>query len=432
MLIWNSLSPDEKSQALMRPAMSDSDSLKSQVTKIIAGVQTEGDAYLKSLALEFDGIELESLVLNDLQSIAAQLDSTTRQAIDMAYDNIHAFHLAQTPNDIRVETRPGVCCELKYQALQNVGLYIPGGSAPLPSTLLMTGIPAQIAGCEEIVVCTPPSQQGLSPAIAYAASKIGVRKICLVGGAQAIAAMAYGTESVTKVDKIFGPGNAFVTQAKQQVSQDVKGAAIDMPAGPSEVLVLADDQANPEFIAADLLSQAEHGPDSQVLCVSPSQDLLAQVKAALARQIGSLSRQDIATLALENARLILTSDLEQAIRVTNAYGPEHLIVQTQDPQALANRFTSAASIFLGAYTPESAGDYASGTNHVLPTYGWSKTQSSLSLQDYFRSYTVQQITPQGLTQLADAILPLAQAEGLDAHANAVAVRLAQLQQGANL
>jgi histidinol dehydrogenase len=428
---WSNLSADEQAAVLARPKLVDSHDIKQTVTQIIETVQQQGDAALIAYSQQFDGLSHNALVLTTAQQQQqiSVLSADRKAAIDLAYRNIRRFHAAQLPSDIRVETSPGVICQLKNRAISAVGLYIPAGTAPLPSTVLMLGVPAQLAGCQRIVMVTPPRKNAadaIAPEIVYAASLCGVTEIYTIGGAQAIAALAYGTDTIAKVDKIFGPGNRFVTEAKQQVSQDQLGAQIDMPAGPSEVLIVADSAANASFVAADLLSQAEHGVDSQVLLVSDSLALIQQVQADIAKQLSTLARQAIAQAALQHSRYILTTDLQQAVTVTNTYAPEHLIIQTSNAEQLAEQFTSAASIFVGAWTPESAGDYASGTNHVLPTYGYSKTLSSLSLIDFYRRYTVQQLTKAGLNNIGPAIVTLAQAEGLDAHAAAVSIRLAAL------
>lgn len=428
---WASLSDEEQLAALARPALADSASLSTQVAEIIRNVRANGDAALQAYSQQFDGLESNPLALSETakQAQLAKLLPERKAAIELAYDNIRKFHAAQLPRDIEVETSAGVSCQLKSRAIAAVGLYIPGGSAPLPSTVLMLGVPAQLAGCGRIVLVTPPGKPAagdIAPEILYAAELCGISEIYTIGGAQAIAALAYGTQSIAKVDKIFGPGNRYVTEAKQQVSQDAKGAQIDMPAGPSEVLVLADSSANPAFVAADLLSQAEHGLDSQVILVSDSSDLIAAVQAEVDSQLSQLPRKDIAQAALSHSRYILTNDLAQAVAVTNAYAPEHLIVQTACDDELVSQFNSAASIFVGKWTPESAGDYASGTNHVLPTYGYSKTVSSLSLTDFYRRFTVQKLSAQGMRNIGPAIVTLAEAESLDAHANAVRLRLAEL------
>lgn len=434
---WQQLDKTAQQALLERPLQQESDSLKQSVRDIIRAVRSEGDAALLRFSREFDKLQSNPLRLSDdqQQSLIASLSYELKTAIQIAYRNIRTFHAAQLPQNIRIETQPGVVCELNYSALDQVGLYVPGGSAPLPSTVLMLGVPAQLAGCRRVVLVTPPGQPSagdIAAEIVYAASLCGITEIYTLGGAQAVAALAYGTETIGKVDKIFGPGNRFVTEAKQQVSQDARGAAIDMPAGPSEVLVIADDNANPVFVAADLLSQAEHGPDSQVVLVSPSEALLVNTISELKRQTALLPRAEIAKKALANSRLILTPDLATAALVSNQYAPEHLIIQTADDQALLGKLTNAASIFVGPYTPESAGDYASGTNHVLPTYGYSRNHSSLSLADFYRRYTVQTLTAAGMRDLGPTIVKLAKAEGLDAHANAVSFRLAELELSAKI
>jgi len=429
MITWSSLSANEKKQALARPAMANSQQLKKTVGDIITRVEAEGDAAVLDYTRKFDCPDLTNLVLSqdDIDALAAKVTPVVASAIDTAFNNIKAFHEAQMPSDIALTTTPGVKCELRFTALDAVGLYIPGGSAPLPSTVLMLGVPALVAGCENKLLCTPPNKEQLiAPEIAYAARKCGIDKIFLCGGAQAIAAMALGTETIPQVDKIFGPGNSFVTEAKQQVSQRADGAAIDMPAGPSEVLVLADEFANPEFVAADLLSQAEHGPDSQAILVSNSATLIEEAKAAVERQLATLSRAEIARPAMENARYILADSIEQAIEASNAYASEHLIVQIENARDYLPKIKYAGSIFLGPWSPESAGDYASGTNHVLPTYGYAKNYSSLGLLDFMRRYTIQELSADGMRNLGPAIMALAAAEGLDAHEQAVALRMQAL------
>ena len=432
MITWSSLSVNEKKQALARPAMANSQQLKQTVGDIIARVEAEGDGAVLDYTRKFDCPDLKSLVLSqeNIDALAAKVTPEVANAIDTAFNNIKTFHEAQVPSDIAITTTPGVQCELRFTALDAVGLYIPGGSAPLPSTVLMLGVPALVAGCENKLLCTPPNKEQLiAPEIAYAARKCGIDKIFLCGGAQAVAAMALGTETIPQVDKIFGPGNSFVTEAKQQVSQRADGAAIDMPAGPSEVLVLADEFANPEFVAADLLSQAEHGPDSQAILVSNSATLIEEAKAAVERQLATLSRAEIARPAMENARYILADSIEQAIEASNAYAAEHLIVQIENARDYLPKIKYAGSIFLGPWSPESAGDYASGTNHVLPTYGYAKNYSSLGLLDFMRRYTIQELSEDGMRNLGPAIMALAAAEGLDAHEQAVALRMQALKQG---
>ena len=432
MITWSSLSVNEKKQALARPAMANSQQLKQTVGEIIARVEAEGDTAVLDYTRRFDCPDLTNLVLSQesIDILAAKVTPEVASAIDTAFDNIKTFHEAQKPSDIALTTTPGVKCELRFTALDTVGLYIPGGSAPLPSTVLMLGVPALVAGCENKLLCTPPNKaQLIAPEIAYAARKCGIDKIYLCGGAQAVAAMALGTDTIPQVDKIFGPGNSFVTEAKQQVSQRADGAAIDMPAGPSEVLVLADEFANPEFVAADLLSQAEHGPDSQAILVSNSATLIEEAKAAVERQLATLSRAEIARPAMENARYILADSIEQAIEASNAYAAEHLIVQIENARDYLPKIKYAGSIFLGPWSPESAGDYASGTNHVLPTYGYAKNYSSLGLLDFMRRYTIQELSEDGMRNLGPTIMALAAAEGLDAHEQAVALRMQALKQG---
>jgi histidinol dehydrogenase len=426
MQIWANLTPSQQAELLSRPALSDSQALTATVTDIIEQVKQEGDHALLRLTQRFDGATLQSLArCKDAPAeLLKELAPKVKRAIDQAYANIKCFHQAQYPQDIKVQTTPGVICELKHAPLASVGLYIPGGTAPLPSTVLMLGATAQVAKCPRKVLCTPPNKDGeIAVEIRYAAQLCGIDEIYLIGGAQAIAAMALGTKTIAKVDKIFGPGNRYVTEAKQQVSLITAGPAIDMPAGPSEVLVIADPQADPIFVAADLLSQAEHGADSQAVLVSNSANLIEQVKQQVDIQLAQLSRQSIAAQAIKHSRYILTDSLEQAFLVSNAYAPEHLIVQIDNARDSLDKLTNAGSIFLGRWSPESAGDYASGTNHVLPTYGYARNYSSLGLADFMRRYTVQELSYQGLKNIGDTIMDLADAEGLDAHRQAVAVRL---------
>lgn len=423
---WSLLDEKAKQDTLARPAIADSATLSAQVASILDLVKTQGDKALYDLTEKFDGIALKTLTVSQEQVEAAvkALSPKRLKAIETAYGQIKRFHEAQKHQDIAVETTPGVNCVLKSEAIESVGLYIPAGSAPLPSTVLMLGVPSQIAGCKRSVLVCPPDKDGkLANEILAAANLCGITEIYTVGGAQACAALAFGTETIKSVNKVFGPGNKFVTEAKKQLSQQVAGFAIDMPAGPSEVLVIGDENSNPAFIASDLLSQAEHGPDSQVILVSNSESLLTAVDVELQKQVALLSRCNIATAALEHCRLILTTSIEQAVEVSNEYGPEHLIVQTDNASSLVGKLRNAGSIFVGAFTPESAGDYASGTNHVLPTYGYSKVVSSLSLADFSRRFTVQEITRSGLASLAECIIELTDAEGLDAHQRAVTIRL---------
>jgi|TARA_B110000238_G_scaffold137622_1_gene148308 histidinol dehydrogenase len=423
---WSSLSPGEQQETLARPAINNSASLSAQVADILSLVKKQGDQALFQLTEKFDTVKLTTLKVTKEQIKQARLALSDKRlkAIKTAYQQIKCFHDAQIPTDVDITTRPGVRCILKTQAIDSVGLYIPAGSAPLPSTVLMLGVPAKITGCSRTVLVCPPDKNGqLADEILVAADLCDIDEIYTVGGAQAIAALAYGTETIKAVHKVFGPGNRFVTEAKKQLSQQVPGFAIDMPAGPSELLVIADEQANAAFVAADLLSQAEHGPDSQVILLSDSESLINNVAVELSQQVSLLSRKEIAQQALLQSRLILTKNLNQAVEISNEYGPEHLIIQTEKPQSLLSTLRNAGSIFVGAYTPESAGDYASGTNHVLPTYGYSKVISSLSLADFSRRYTIQELTKEGLASLAECITELTDAEGLDAHKRAVTIRL---------
>lgn len=429
---WAELDESGKKRVLSRPTLKNSADLPEQVSTIIKAVRNTGDKALKFYSQKFDNVDSNDLVLSieQQEQLLQKLSEERRKAIELAYQNIRKFHAAQLPKDIVVETMPGMVCELKHAPIDSVGLYIPGGSAPLPSTVLMLGVPAQLAGCRNVVLVTPPGQplaSDIAPEIVYAAQLCGIRQIYTVGGAQAVAALAYGTDTIPKVDKIYGPGNRYVTEAKQQISRDALAAAIDMPAGPSEVLVIADEQANPAFVAADLLSQAEHGVDSQVVLVSNSEQLLKSVVNVMEDQLITLPRAIIAKKAIDHSRFILTADLSQAVEVSNLYAPEHLIIQTQQDAALLGKLKNAASIFVGPWTPESAGDYASGTNHVLPTYGFSRNHSSLSLLDFYRRYTVQTATAKGFQAIGPAIVTLATAEGLMAHANAVKIRLKTLE-----
>ncbi|MCL1124881.1 histidinol dehydrogenase [Shewanella surugensis] len=424
-LTWQSLSDTEKDQALARSPMAQSQHVEHDVSQIINTVINQGDQALFDYSQQFDGVSLNNIKLNEtaIRHACDNLDDTLKTAIKQAMDNIERFHRAQTFQGVDIEAA-GIRCELRSESIEKVGLYIPGGSAPLISTVMMLALPAKIAGCQQRVLVSPPP---IDDAIIYAANACGIEEIYQVGGAQAIAALAFGTESVPQVDKIFGPGNRFVTEAKRSVSQDNRcTVSIDMPAGPSEVLVIADGLANPDFVAADLLSQAEHGPDSQVILVTDCNTLAKAVNLALESQLAQLSRIDIATQALSSSRSIIVDNLDEAVKVSNRYGPEHLIIQTQAPRALLQNIRAAGSIFLGAYTPESVGDYASGTNHVLPTYGYSRTVSSLSLADFCRRFTVQELTAQGLAHLGGTVMTLANAEQLDAHKNAIAIRLASL------
>ena len=422
---WQQCSDAQRAALLTRPAITASDSISQAVADILSQVKQNGDQALIALSNKFDKVQIQQIKLTQdaIKAATARVKPELKQAMQLAVSNIEKFHQAQVKSAITVETMPGVKCQLLTRPIDSVGLYIPGGSAPLLSTVLMLATPAKIAGCRKVILCSPPP---IADEILYAAELCGVTEIYQLGGAQAIAAMAFGSESVPKVDKIFGPGNAFVTEAKRQVSQRLDGAAIDMPAGPSEVLVIADSSANPAFIAADLLSQAEHGPDSQVVLVTPDEDIAKAVSIEVDKQLTQLSRQDIAEKALQESRLIVTKDLAQCITISNRYGPEHLIIQTQNADDLVEQITSAGSIFLGDWSPESAGDYASGTNHVLPTYGYTATYSSLGLADFQKRMTVQKLSPEGLQAIGNAVELMAQAEQLTAHKQAVTLRLAAL------
>ncbi|MUH95271.1 histidinol dehydrogenase [Aliivibrio fischeri] len=426
-LVWQSLSDSQQDTVLQRPAITEGANITAAVTSVINTVKQEGDVGILALTEKFDGVKPDSIRVSksEIDAASDRLSEEMKTALKQAYSNISKFHQAQKPQPVKVETQPGVVCEQITMPVNKVGLYIPGGSAPLPSTVLMLGVPAQIAGCHKVVLCSPPP---IADEILYVAKLCKIDEVYNIGGAQAVAAMAYGTESVSKVDKIFGPGNAYVTEAKRQVSNDFRGAAIDMPAGPSEVLVIADESAEPDFIAADLLSQAEHGPDSQVVLVTPSPIIADQVADAVEKQLKELTRADIARQALGSSLLIVADSLTQCVSISNFYGPEHLIVQTKNPRELLPLLDNAGSIFLGDYSPESAGDYASGTNHVLPTYGYTRTYSSLGLADFSKRMTVQELTADGLKGLAPTVVTMAEAEGLDAHKRAVTIRIEKLAQ----
>ncbi|MCO6549073.1 MAG: histidinol dehydrogenase [Gilliamella sp.] len=422
---WQQCTDVQRKKLLIRPAINASDSISKAVADILAQVKQHGDEALKVLSRKFDKVQIEQIKLTkeDIKAAANRVNPELKQAMQLAVANIEKFHQAQAYQPITVETMAGVKCQLVTRPIDSVGLYIPGGSAPLLSTVLMLATPAKIAGCRQVILCSPPP---IADEILYAAQLCGVSEVYQLGGAQAIGAMALGTESVPKVDKIFGPGNAYVTEAKRRVSQRLDGAAIDMPAGPSEVLVIADSSANPAFIAADLLSQAEHGPDSQVILLTPDEKIAQAVSIEVDKQLTQLSRQNIAKKALQESRLIVTKDLDECVAISNRYGPEHLIIQTANADELVEQITSAGSIFLGDWSPESAGDYASGTNHVLPTYGYTATYSSLGLADFQKRMTVQKLTPEGLKAIGNAVELMAEAEQLTAHKQAVSLRLSVL------
>jgi histidinol dehydrogenase len=426
-LVWKKLSARARRAALQRPAQKARKRTAVIVAGILALVRRKGDAALRTFTARFDGAKLSSLRVSAAESAAAEkaLAPADRAALRTACRNLRKFHLAQRAKPVRVETTRGILCEKVTRPIERVGLYVPGGSAPLFSTALMLGVPSQIAGNPERVLCTPPGRDGqVSPWILCAARLCGITEVFKLGGAQAIAAMAYGTASVPKCDKIFGPGNSFVTEAKLQVSRDT--AAIDLPAGPSEVMVIADRGADAAFVAADLLSQAEHGPDSQVMLVTFSESFASRVSVELARQLALLPRGAIATAALEKSRVLIAASPAEAVEITNRYAPEHLILQVANPRALLAKITTSGSVFLGPWTPESLGDYASGTNHVLPTYGWARSCSGLGLADFQRTMTVQEASPRGLRKLGPVVERLALAENLAAHQRAVGVRLGKL------
>ena len=416
-------------EILKRPVMN-TENLFDTVRSVIDRVKAEGDCAVLDYEKKFDKVVLTSLAVSEEEQQEAEnlVSEDLKAAIRLAKQNIETFHAAQRFEGKKVQTQPGVTCWQKAVAIEQVGLYIPGGTAPLFSTVLMLAVPARIAGCKEIVLCTPPGRDGkVHPAVLFAAKVAGVNRIFKAGGIQAIAAMAYGTESVPKVYKIFGPGNQYVTAAKQLVS--LRDVAIDMPAGPSEVEVLADETANPVFVAADLLSQAEHGVDSQAILITTSVELQQAVKVEVERQLALLPRKEIAEKSLANSKLIVVDSMEEAIELTNAYAPEHLIIETEDYLSVAERIVNAGSVFLGSLTPESAGDYASGTNHTLPTNGYAKAYSGVSLDSFIRKITFQEIKPEGLNIIGPAIELMAANEQLDAHKNAVSVRLGQLENG---
>ena len=413
---------------LKRPALN-TESLFDTVRTIIDKVKEEGDKAVREYEALFDKVTLQTIIVSpeEMEKGIASVSDELKSAISLAKRNIETFHSSQRFVGEKVSAANGVTCWQKAVGIEKVGLYIPGGTAPLFSTVLMLAVPAKLAGCKEIMLCTPPDKEGnVHPAILFAAWLAGVDKIFKVGGVQAIAAMAYGTETIPKVYKIFGPGNQYVTAAKQLVS--LRDVAIDMPAGPSEVEVLADDSANPAFVAADLLSQAEHGVDSQAMLITTSEKLQTEVVAEIERQLANLPRKEIAEKSLNNSKLILVRDIEEALELTNAYAPEHLIIETRDYQKVAEDVVNAGSVFLGSLTPESAGDYASGTNHTLPTNGYAKAYSGVSLDSFIRKITFQEILPEGLRNIGPAIEEMAANEHLDAHKNAVTVRLNALKE----
>ncbi|MFA6651635.1 MAG: histidinol dehydrogenase [Bacteroidales bacterium] len=423
MKVYNKPEREQWTDLIRRPVI-DKKSISETVEKIVKTVQQEGDAAIVRYTKEFDGAAPESIAVpeREIQEADALLSPELKDALNSAYMNIYAFHNAQREQEQIVETAPGVKCWRKSVAIEKVGLYIPGGSAPLFSTVLMLGIPAQIAGCREIVLCTPPGRNGkIHPAILYTACKTGITKIFKTGGAQAIAAMAYGTETIPMVDKIFGPGNQYVTKAKERVQQD--GVAIDIPAGPSEALVIADKTCNPAFVAADLLSQAEHGPDSQVILLCDNLPLLEQCLREVEKQLENLPRQAIALKALAASKAIVLGSLDECLDFSNAYAPEHLIIASEKARGCIPKIVNAGSVFLGNYSCESAGDYASGTNHTLPTNGYARSYSGVSLDSFVKKITFQELSREGLETIGKTVQMMARAEELDAHANAVTIRI---------
>jgi histidinol dehydrogenase len=428
-LAWSELGEAERVEALRRPAQQAGEEVAHAVTALIAEVRAQGDAALRTMTARFDGVELERFEVSreEIEAAVASLPESLRAAIDEADTRIQRFHRAGMTMPYAIETAPGVRCERMLRPIGRVGLYVPAGSAPLPSTALMLGVPARLAGCRDVVLCTPPRRDGSAdPAVLYAAMRCGVTRIFKLGGAQAIAAMAFGTASVPRCDKLFGPGNAYVTEAKRQVAMTEGGAGIDMPAGPSEVLVIADAGATPDFVAADLLSQAEHGPDSQVILISDDAAMIDAVEARIEAQLQSLPRADTARRALDSSRLIEVGSIAEAFGISNAYAPEHLIVALRDARRWLPQVQAAGSVFLGDWSPEALGDYCSGTNHVLPTSGAARYAGGLNVASFQVAITVQDVQPQGLAAIGPCAVELASAEGLDAHRLAVALRLQAL------
>ncbi|MCH7821248.1 MAG: histidinol dehydrogenase [Proteobacteria bacterium] len=423
---WIDLDADAREAILQRPAASSDAPIRDSVISIIGRVREQGDPAIRELTAQHDDAHFDLLGVDDdeLAVAEAELNSNALAAIDLAIANVRRFHEAQLPAQISIETMPGVRCERLSHAIDSVGLYVPAGTAPLPSAAIMLAVPAAIAGCPTRVMCTPPRPDGSAdPAVLVAASRSGVSDIFKIGGAQAIAAMAYGTESVPKVCKIFGPGNTWVTCAKTIVSSDPAGAAIDMPAGPSELLVIADRDASADFVAADLLSQAEHGVDSQVILLTTDAEFARQVQGVIESQLERLSRVEIVLKSLANSKAIIVQDIAMAVAISNRYAPEHLILQVAAPRDALSGIRNAGSVFVGPWTPESVGDYCSGTNHVLPTNGFAKSHSGLGVEQFRRNMTVQELTPEGLAGISEAVMELARLEGLDAHAAAVRRRL---------
>jgi histidinol dehydrogenase len=426
---WNKLDSEGRRATLARPAQETRQDILKSTREIVETVRRDGDAALRACTLKFDNVELQDLAVSRQEFAAARRTLTSEQigAIERAIENVRTFHEAQLPGALSIETMPGVRCERLIRPIRAVGLYVPAGVAPLPSAVIMLAVPAQLVGCPERVLCTAPTTNGgANPAVLVAAQLCGVETVFKVGGAHSIAAMAYGTQSVPKVDKIFGPGSARVTAAKQIVAADPAGAALDLPAGPSEVLVVADEKASPDLVAADLLAQAEHDTQAQAILITTSLELAKAAVAAVEAQMRQLSRRQILEQSVASSRCIVVSDLETAIAVSNDYAAEHLILQVREPRKWLPQIQNAGSVFLGQWTPEPMGDYCSGTNHVLPTYGYARAYSGLSVLDFVKRMTVQELTPDGLRSLGPTAVTLADLEGLDAHANAVSRRLALL------
>jgi histidinol dehydrogenase len=427
---WTELSAAERLAVLARPTQASRASITAVAAEIIDAVRRGGDTALRSYTERFDGVRLDSIAVSEQEFVAARemLTSAQHAAIERAIANVERFHEAQLPKPLSLETSPGVRCERLIRPISTVGLYVPAGSAPLPSAVVMLAIPARIAGCPNRILCTPPTRAGLAnPAVLVAARLCGVNTVFKAGGAQAIAALAYGTESIRKADKIFGPGNAWVTAAKQIVAADPAGAACDLPAGPSEVMVVADNSARADFVAADLLAQAEHDSQAQALLVTSSRSLAEAVSVEVQKQARQLSRRAILDKSLEASRCIVVPDIDSALEVANSYAPEHLILEVNEPRQWLPRIHNAGSVFLGAWSPEPMGDYCSGTNHVLPTYGYARAYSGLSVLDFVKGMTVQELSPAGLRALGPVAVELAKLEGLDAHASAVTRRLEVLE-----
>jgi histidinol dehydrogenase len=430
MLDWKSLSAEQRREALLRPAQRDGARVAATAQGLIERVRREGDAALFAITEQLDGVRLEALQVTPQEFAAAEAELSVEQhaAIERAISTVHRFHEAQVPQPLRIETEPGVLCERISVPIRAVGLYVPAGSAPLPSTAIMLAVPSGIAGCPVRIMCTAPTRRGSAdPAVLVAARKAGVTQVFKVGGAQAIGAMAYGTDTIPKCDKIFGPGNPWVTAAKMLVAQHAEGAAADLPAGVSEVMVIADASARADFVASDLLAQAEHSPEAQAILVTTEQVLAAAVMHDLQRQAGQLSRSQILSASMKSMRLIVVDTLQTAFDIANEYAPEHLLLQIDDPRGWLPRVVAAGAVFLGNWSPESMGDYCSGPNHTLPTYGYARSYSGLSLEDFQKRITIQELTPSGLKALGPTAQVLADLEGLDAHAAAVTIRLKALQ-----